>query len=457
MILILLLIHLLLLINTQFTLWPEMVVYPYLLNNGFLLYRDIINPYPPLLIWFLTISSRIFGYFPSPYQILTWAVILIIDLSIYTITGKLFKKRFYQLTSTLFFIILSIPFGVNGLWFDLVQTPLILWSLYFFYKFLNAKRGDDLKYNLFISSLFLAVAFFIKQQVFWIILLFLSIALWKYKFNVSKFLRNHYLAALPISTLLIIQSIYFTEQGILRDFIFWVLYFPAVASKMPGYVLIPSTRQLLVVFALFGLFMPVIFKKSQPLFQTTTAILVLFAYPRFDYFHLIPALAIASVMLGMIIDGFVKSNILIKTIFLTSVVFLSLFTFRHIQEYWHSETRFFEREILKNARVLDLVIREDRIVYLQNAPDQLLPISKTLPIKPWADDFPWYLEVANLQGRVIDGLVAEKPRFIIFQPYSEGRKYDLGSYRPTSVVNYINNNYEGFARIDSDLYFKIRK
>src|SRR3989344_731605 len=150
MILILLLLHTVLLINTQFTLWPEMVVYPYLINNDFLLYKDIINPYPPLLIWFLTLFAKIFGYAPLSYQILTWAVILIIDLSIYTITGKLFKKRFYQLVSTLFFVILSIPFGVNGLWFDLVQVPLILWSSYFFYRFLNVKRGDDLKYNLFI-------------------------------------------------------------------------------------------------------------------------------------------------------------------------------------------------------------------------------------------------------------------------------------------------------------------
>src|SRR3989344_1901426 len=77
-----LLVHLLLLINTKFTLWPEMVVYPYLLNNGFILYRDIINPYPPLFTGFLTIFARIFGYSPLFYQILTWVVILLIDLLI---------------------------------------------------------------------------------------------------------------------------------------------------------------------------------------------------------------------------------------------------------------------------------------------------------------------------------------------------------------------------------------
>ena len=67
----LLLIHFVLLINTRFTLWPEMVVYPYLVNNGFMLYRDIINPYPPFLSYSLAIFAKIFGYQPLPYQILT--------------------------------------------------------------------------------------------------------------------------------------------------------------------------------------------------------------------------------------------------------------------------------------------------------------------------------------------------------------------------------------------------
>jgi len=36
-------ISLLLLINTQFTLWPEMTVYPYLINNNFIIYKDLIE------------------------------------------------------------------------------------------------------------------------------------------------------------------------------------------------------------------------------------------------------------------------------------------------------------------------------------------------------------------------------------------------------------------------------
>src|SRR3989304_5291084 len=139
----LLLIHLLLLTNTRFTLWPEMVVYPYLLNNGFSLYKDIINPYPPLMVGFLSIFSKISGYHPIPFQILTWLMILVTDLSIFFVTQKLFKNFSQALLSTLFFVILSVPFLINGLWFDLVQTPLIIFSFYFFYQYLSKKKSEQ--------------------------------------------------------------------------------------------------------------------------------------------------------------------------------------------------------------------------------------------------------------------------------------------------------------------------
>src|SRR3989344_4340450 len=505
MILILLLVHLLLLINTQFTLWPEMVVYPYLLNNNFLLYQDIINPYPPLLAWFLAIFTQIFGYLSTPYQILTWVIILIIDLSIYKISQKVFKNKLFALSSVAFFAVFSVPFGVNGFWFDLVQTPFILWALYFFYEFLNAKAKNTLKYNFSLSFLLVTIAFFIKQQVFWVALLLLAFGLSKYKlprpersrysplslhkradtpkvgsmysllriypsrlarwysaseyrFDVLKFLKNHYQASLPFGVLLIFHILYFFVQGTLANFAFWVFYFPAfLASKMPGYVLLPSAKQMLVVLALFVLFVPTMVRKSQILFLATPAVLILFAYPRFDYFHMIPALAIISLVAGFNFKNFFKINRSIYLLLIPSILILSTFTIRHLVISWHKETRFFEREIYQTAKVVELLTDKNERIYVQNGPDQIFPLANGLPPKPWADDFPWYLEIPNLQERVIDSLEEDKPRYIIFQPYLKGGGYDLGSYRPDDVADYIDNNYVNLAKIDNDLFVKIRK
>lgn len=458
MILILLLVHLLLLINTQFTLWPEMVVYPYLLNNNFLLYQDIINPYPPLLTWFLALFAKIFGYLPPSYQVLTWVIILIIDLSIYIISQKVFKNKLFALSSVAFFTLLSTPFGVNGFWFDLVQTPLILWALYFFHKFLNSKAGSAIKVNFFVSFLLLTIAFFIKQQVFWVALLFLTLAFAKYKFKIPRFFSIHYTISLPFFVLLTSQMFYFYKQGNLDNFLFWVFYFPTfLASTMPGYVLLPSAKQMLVVLALFVLFVPTMVRKSQILFLATPAVLILFAYPRFDYFHMIPALAVISLAAGFNFKNFFKIDRSIYLFLIPSILILSTFAIRHLVFSWHKETRFFEREIYQTSKVVELLTDKNERIYVQNGPDQIFPLVNRLPIKPWADEFPWYLEVPNLQERVIGSLEKDKPMYIISQPYLRGKKYELGSYRPDDIANYIDNNYENFAKIDNDLYIKIRK
>lgn len=265
------------------------------------------------------------------------------------------------------------------------------------------------------------------------------------------------MATLPFCVLFFFHTLYFVNLGTQKDFLFWVFNFPLIASKIPGYVLTPSVRQSLTVFALFVLFAPIILKKSHVLFLITAAVLILFAYPRFGYFHLIPTLAVISLLFGVNIYNLANSKVSTKGIFLVAVIFLGMFTLRYFQKHWQEEIRFFEQDILKNGRVIDLVVGEDRTVYLQNAPDQLLILSNTLPPKPWVDDFPWYLEVQNLQKRAVSSLEKDKPRYIIFQPYLKGEEYKLGSYRPNDIVDYIDNNYVNFAQIDNDLYLKLRK
>ena len=180
--------HILLLMNTRFTLWPEMVVYPYLFNNGFLLYKDIINPYPPAFILFLSKFSTLFGYSPQPYQTLTWVTIIIIDVLIFIFATKLTKKILFGLLSSIFFILFSIPFGVNGLWFDLIQTPFILVSFFYFYKFMKNTRY----FELFLSVLFVTFAFFIKQQAVWLAVWYLIVLIVSKKSIFKKIYTNYY-------------------------------------------------------------------------------------------------------------------------------------------------------------------------------------------------------------------------------------------------------------------------
>lgn len=453
---VLLLIHLVLLLNTQFTLWPEMVVYPYLLNNDFLLYRDIINPYPPALTVFLARFSNAFGYDPTPYQFLAWAIILITDLLVFTISKKITGKILLALSSTTFFIFFSIPLGVNGFWFDLIQTPFILASFYYFFKSLNSNNGK----NLFLIFLFTSFAIFIKQQAVWLGLWYLIILIYKKGFNLKKNLTAIYSIFLTIIFISISHILWLNYQGTLNEFIFWVVKFPLFeALKAFGYILLPTVRQFLIVSILFLFFLPIFrYRKSTFKFiYLTSLILITFTYPRFDYFHLIPALSILSLSAGPLLEKILRSNfkIIVSSLLLFTV--LVSFSLRYFKNYWGKEVRFFESEIYMVAKFMSITLPSDKPVYIQNGPDQLLPLSGRIPTKPWADEFPWYLEIKGIQDNIIKGIQNQDPQFIIFQPYTEGNVYRLGSYRPKKLVQYLDINYQNKFKITESLILKSKK
>lgn len=449
--------HLLLLNNFKFTLWPEIVVYPYLLNNGFSLYKDIINPYPPIFPLSLAIFSNVFGYLPKPYEILTWIIIIITDFLIYKASYKLTKSIKLAGLSLIFFIFFSIPFGINGLWFDLVQMPLILGSFYFFYEYFELKKISGLT-----KSFILAIsAFFIKQQVFLFIIWIIILLMLSKKISSSKVVK----ALIPVfafaALLIILHVSIFYKLGNLNDFINWTVIFPfAKASQMPGYVSFPSLRQLAIIISLFVLFTPLVFseaKNNLKIAVFTAIVITSFAYPRFDYFHLIPSLTLLSLVFGQNVYLLFKSSRLIKLVTIIMLVNLLIFSFRSYSREFKQETRFFESEILSAARTLSLYTSKQDLVYIQNGPDQLLPLAQRIPLKPWADEFPWYLEVANVQVKIIESLKTSKPNFIVYQAYSEGQKYDLGVYKPEDLANYLDKNYEDYSKISGNLTLKRKK
>src|SRR3989344_4125303 len=154
-------------------------------------------------------------------------------------------KNSYGFLSTLFFMILSIPFGVNGLWFDLVQTSFILFATYYFYQYLQKPKQID---TLLLPFFSLTIAFFIKQQAIWLILWFTIVLFLKFRTRIFDiFLKNFYLFA-PFIFLFLIQILTFWQKGTLFDFIYWTIYFPFFkASKMSGYILLPTLRQILPI------------------------------------------------------------------------------------------------------------------------------------------------------------------------------------------------------------------
>lgn len=449
-----LLFHLILLINTKFTLWPEMVVYPYLFNNGFILYKDLINPYLPTLTYVLSVYTKYFGYSPENLRTFTWVYILLIDILIFRIS-LLLSKNFYKSTlSLLFFALASMPLYINGLWFDLIQTPFIILSIYNFYQFTNTSDKKSLQKAFFYSL----IAVFIKQQAIWLVIFYIAELAFSFKEKSTYWFK----VVVPVIILFVLIyfcfMVIFVKQHAISEFFFWTIYFPFFkASSLPGYLLFPTIKQVTIVFFLFALFIPVAYANLKyKIFFLGALAVTLFAYPRFDYFHLIPSLSILSLVAGDIFFFQMKNKNAVKILFLSSLVILSIFSYKYFISNWTQEIRFFETNIQSSATFLSLITNPKDPIYIQNGPDQLLPLAKRLPPKPWATQFPWYLELNNYQQKAIDGINNVGTKFIVFKPYENKGEFDLGTYKPVMVASYINANYHNYIQISDTLWLKVK-
>ena len=428
------LIHLLILKSITFTAWPEMFSYPYLLNNGFLIYKDIAHPYVPLLSFILAFYYKIFGTTLLSHQIFTWGLILVNDLLIFLVAQKFLKKTL-TLVPVLIYAFLQPIFEGNMLWFDLATTPFILGS---FISFLYLKNE---KQKLFWFGLLLALALLIKQQAIVLVgLIFLVLLFSKEtRKNVLYFIIG---GLIPVTFIFLLLTL----QGVFKDYIFWTLEFPLVwLPKFPGYTDTPTNKNILMLFLLFGL--PVFYLMKnflkisifQRIILVSIVATVIMAFPRFSYFHLQPAVAVLIIFYTTIL----KDSKRTATIFLLITLFYGITLWKDYRPFMGVETaRFYDNEELELAGFIkNNTTPEDKIYFL--GPHSMLYIlSNHLPPKPWIENFVWHFEIPTLQEKQIAGFEKEKNLVIFKQGPIDGNWYDLGTYQPKKINDYISQKFE---------------
>lgn len=425
---VLLFLHLLILMQTRFTAWPEMLSYPYLLNNGFNLYQDIAMPYQPLLPEILAQIYNLFGYNILSLQIVTWVIVLFSDLLIFLISIKILGKKLKALLPVIFYVALQPVLDGNMLWFDLATTPLILLGVTS-YLYL----GNKVKY--IYLGLFLSLAFFIKQQIGVAILLVGIYFLLRNIKNLSYFV-------IGLLTPALIVSIYIQVKGIWSDYFFWTFIVPTTwYPKFPGYVHLPSTKELVLVTLIFGPIFLVTILKIKKWSNEFLVLILLFigafitSFPRSEFFRMQPALALATILLPFILT---KARSLW---FFLPVVAAILISAKSVFMPMDLHPRFYSQEDLKMAEFIKSKSSSQKIFLLGIDSSQYVLTSK-LPPKPWVDNYVWYMEIPGIQEKVISGLINDSPDKIFRKQPKAGQWYELGVYQPKKVIEYVDKNYD---------------
>lgn len=476
--------HIFLLLNLRFTTWPEMFAYPYLKNEGFLLYKDIIHPYPPLLTLIQSYIYKVFGYDLAVLQIFSWSWILLSSFFVYLNARLLLKKESLALSTLAIYVLLQPFLDGNMMWFDIaIVLPV---SIGTFFALRWVKNIGDRKINLLAAGVFLALASLIKQTAGIFPLLFLI-----HMFSNKASFKSYFYFLLAPSFFLALFLGRLIQEGQLDDFWNWTLFYPLFHwSNFPGYVQMqPSTRELIT---LVWLCMPVvslvlwkpklIFEKSfsppsrnqwgtgprmkRSVFasadfrpaEARTKILrtlspwgfnliflfslggLLAIYPRFSFFHFQPALIFFVLFYIYTLSQIKKlARVLVCILFF---LFLIPYVYKPaFQREWQAEPRFYASQDKQLASLISQKIDGSQNIYLLGLPAQLYVMTGTVPPKPWTDNFGWYLEIPRVQEEILYRWDQKPPDFIVWRQPSPGNWFDLSTYQPKKIVQWIENKY----------------
>lgn len=434
-------VHILILANIQFTAWPEMFSYPYLLNNGFDLYEDIALPYVPGLILILSPIYKLFGYNITILQIITWSIILFSDLLIFFISQKILGKKLISLLPLALFIIIQSVAEGNMLWFDLATTPFILLAIFSLVQFNDWKK-------FFLAGLFLGAATLIKQQVGIVFAFLFFYLLW------SKQWRDFLNLTKGASILVFLTLIYIFYHGIPSDFLFWTIEVPLFwYPQFPGYANFPTLRETLSTLLLFvpGVTIALLIFRRLANFEKVIFIifiaLFLSAFPRFAFFRLQPALAVYFVVLAVILRQH-KINAIILPFSAALFILLSI---NVIIKDFQKPPRFYMPQDLVLAENLKKFTNFGDKIYLLGVSSQHYILTNTFPLKPWIDNYIWYMEIPGIQDKVVEGLDKEKIKYIFWKKPQSGQWFEIGTYQPPKVTAYIKTNYTKFDEINGEI------
>lgn len=438
--------HILLLSRLTFTAWPEMLSYPYLLSNGFTLYKDYIMPYPPTLILLLQGLFSTFGFTPEVLKIFTWVVILAVDLGVFYLLKKVGKSFRVALVFLLGFMVLQSFLDGNMLWFDFASELAIIPAFIFLLQWSEKEKFS----SLFWTAVFLVLASTIKQTA----LIYLPVLGLVLLFSRRFFLRNILTVTLGFGSILLPLLLYFMVSQSLHEFFQWTILYPlAEWPKFPGYVQMTlNLKQLILLGILLAPIGGVILSFYKLWTDKVVKITLLFlaaalvaTYPRFSYFHLqpiLPFLFIFSTRVYILMPQKFKVSYGMLLAGIMLVVSLSVGP-----KDLGTKIRFYEEGDKKiAARVIEETGMQDR-VFLQGVYSSIYVYSHRLPPKNWSDNFGWYLEIPGVQEWVLAGFNEQMPDKIFWRTPSKGRWYELGSYQPAKITEFIRQNYRQTGKI----------
>lgn len=374
----------------EFTAWPEMLAWPYLILKGWLPYKDIAIAHTPLMLIILTLYYKIVGLGLIQLKIFTWLLLALNTYLTFWVSKKIFDRR-KGIVVALIYLVLAIYYQANGLWFDLALTP---FALLLYYSLLERKY--------ILGGLFFALGILTKQTfVYFLIPVVLGLI---NKFpkstidtkDVVDSIRKFIFGSVIVFLIFVLALLVF---GLFDDFYMWAVRFGLLyLPSTPGQISLPSLKQLFV-----NIFPFVVAFVSPGLIPWVVAGIA-GVYPRWELFHFLPALPFLAISIVSVFTAKKKYQVIMYLYVLVTVAILS----RGIYRSMDNKTRFYENDV--KEVVSDIRGSNYHNIYVVNYWDNIYALTDTKPVtKPLIPYIPWYLEIKGAKENIMRDLVDEFP------------------------------------------------
>lgn len=423
MISVIILIHILVLWTLEFFLYPELIIYPYLVVSGFLPYKNILDQHFPGLM-FLPINFYSLGFDnPLAFKLLLVTIVAVQALLIYKIAQKIGNKYIAKL-SVLAYLIWQPFFEGNQLWLDIF---LPLFTLPAFWFFLNNKW--------FLTGLFLGLGIVFKQtQVPLVAFVGLLIVI---KFRFQALFRFSLGALIPSMLMLV----YLGKIGVISDFWYWTVQFNLSDFAADGSLAPRIVDWVRLSFPILVLIVSwkILPSKYQPILIITWMIFTIVGgIARYGLLHLQPSVPYFCIIFGLVVYELAKQK---RKLWLGGVVALTVLWMGYFYSRQRNffQTKFYDSQTNTIVASIQQRTQPGDKIFLLGVHPHIYELTKTLPPnKTFIFQFPWFFKVAG--DRVLSSLQDDPPKLIVYDNASsiDGQYLrDYGAF----LLNYVRANY----------------
>jgi hypothetical protein len=372
------------------------------------------------------------------------SMIVLTDLVYLAISTKIIKKRIWVILSLIIYIFWQIYLEGHVLWIESFITPLLLIGFLMMLRY-EEKRDPIALYT---SAFVVGISAVFKQTVAPLILLiffYLSIK----KTGFRRILMTFFIASIPI----IFVLIYFSKLGVINDFFYWTITFNLSMFAQMGktYPTIAGILKIMPIFGVSILMALISYIKREKRFHILTIFFLVgalfFAYARFDFIHLQPALPFSILILIAFLG-----NIRPKVLFPVIIIYLAFSLYIFIPNFKFNSKpgvspMFNDPVTLDLIKKVNFYRKNNKIIFASGTYPHIYYLTGTMPPSDMLSfQFPWFMKVN--EEKILTGIIESPPCLVVQDKKSEVGGYMLSEYMQ-NITKYIDSNYKVIDKVQN--------